>query len=156
MEKRRDADYGADLAGQDSVSRDIFHWIIFGVVISLSQLWLIPLGYYLLVKPLTLVGLVGNGSLLFFATTITSKTAGEYFKRVRGHHGWATLLCVTCMILVVMSSVFAYAVVVAARLGGSEATALSDERVTRVSLYLAASGIIFSFAYTLVIRAYGE
>jgi uncharacterized membrane protein len=139
----------------DSIAREIGYWALFSVVIALAQLWLIPVGYYLLTKPWTLVELIGNGSLLFFATTITSKTAGEYFKRVKGHHGWATLICLTAMIFIVFVSVFAFALEAAVRAGAMSPDALSPERVTGISLGLAFAGIVFSFAYTLYIRAYG-
>jgi hypothetical protein len=147
-----------------AVLKDIGYWILFSLVLALAQLWLIPVGYYLVKKPLTLVDLIGNGSLLFFATTITSRTAGEYFRKVRGHHGWATLVCIFAMLGIVLPSVFAYAFEVAFRVGlggasspqGVTVASLSPERITLLSLVLAISGTVFSFGYTLYIRAYGE
>ncbi len=138
------------------VFKDLGYWMLFGVIIALAQLWLIPFAYYLLKRPLTWVELIGNGSLLFFATTITSKTAGEYFKKVKGHHGWATLLCLFVTVVIILLSVFAYALVIAARLEKAIANALSPERVATMSTVLAAAGLIFGFAYTIYIRVFGE
>ena len=152
-------------AGMGGVLKDIGYWILFSLVLALAQLWLIPLGYYLVKKPLTLVDLIGNGSLLFFATTITSRTAGEYFRRVKGHHAGATLVCLFAMLVIVLPSVFAYAFEIAFRAGldGTSSSperitvlSLAPERITMLSLVLAVSAVIFSFGYTLYIRAYGE
>jgi hypothetical protein len=139
-----------------SIFKEIGYWLLFSVLVALAQLWLIPLAYYLTKKPFTLIELIGNGSLLFFATTTASKIAGEYFKKVKGNHEVATLLCVTVMLVIIFVSVFVYALEVASRLGGLGVTPLSPERVTSVSILLAISGLIFSFAYTLYIREYGE
>jgi hypothetical protein len=141
---------------EGSVTREIGYWLLFSVLVALAQLWLIPLAYYLTKQPFTLVELIGNGSLLFFATTTTSKAAGEYFKRVKGKHEGATLICVTVMLLIIFVSVFVYALEIATRLSRLQGVSLSPERVTNVSIVLALSGLIFSFSYTLYIRAYGE
>lgn len=107
-------------------------------------------------KPWTIIELLGNGSLLFFATTITSKTAGEYFKRVRGHHAIATPMCVICLISILLPSVFAYGIEAATRVGVTASESLSPGRVTRVSLFLAGSAILFSLSYTLFVHAFGD
>lgn len=135
---------------------EIGYWLVFSVVIALAQLWLVPLLYYLTSKQLTWVELIGNGSLLFFATTITSKTAGEYFKKVRGGNPWATLLCIGVTFGIVFASVFCYALVIADRTGMFPPKSLSPEHVAFLSDVLAASGLLFSFGYTLYIRAYGQ
>lgn len=137
------------------VLKDFGYWFLFSIVISLAQLWLIPCFYYLTQKPLTWLELVGNGSLLFFATTITSKTAGEYFKKGKSNE-LATLFCIGVTFLIVMMSVFAYALVTAARMGILASNSLSPERVATVSNILALSGAIFSGAFTLLIRVDGK
>lgn len=131
------------------------YWLLFSVIVSLAQLWLVPLAYYIMSKPLTWVELIGNGSLLFFATTITSKTAGEYFKKVHGSHAIATLICVAVTLLTVLTSAFVYAFVTATRMGVLSAN-MSPEKVTSLSDLLAGSGIVFSFAYTIYVRVYGK
>jgi hypothetical protein len=130
--------------------------LLFSVIIALAQLWLIPSFYYLTQKPWTWAELVGNGCLLFYATTITSKTAGEYFKRVKTRNEWATLVCIAMTFIIVALSVFVYALVTATRAGLVLANPLSPERVARISDGLALSGLIFSGAFTLIIRAYGR
>jgi len=145
-----------DVQKAGSVSRELCYWLLYSVVFALAQLWLVPLGYYLFNKPMTLVALIGNGSLLFFATTIASKTAGEYFKKVKKHHEWASFMCIAVMSLIIVPSVFAFAFETAARAGVMQTEALAPERVTNLSLILAVSGVIFSLAYTLLIRAYGD
>src|SRR5437763_6339258 len=65
------------------ILKELGYWFLFRIVIALAQLWLVPFGYYLMHRPWTWVDLVGNGSLLFFATTTASKATGEYFKRVQ-------------------------------------------------------------------------
>jgi hypothetical protein len=132
------------------VLEEFGHWFLFSVVIALAQLWLLPFGYYLVQKPWTWVGLVGNGSLLFFATTITSKTAGEYFKKVKRRGGWATTLCIGVTFVIVFLSVFAYALVISTGLLG--VNSLKPERVAALSNGLAISGLIFSASFTLFIR----
>jgi hypothetical protein len=57
---------------------------------------------------------------------------------------------------IILPSVFAYALEITTRIGGAGALTLSPENVTRFSLMLAGTGIIFSFAFTLLTRAYGE
>jgi hypothetical protein len=133
------------------------YWFLFSIVIALAQLWLIPCAYYLTQKQFTWVELIGNGSLLFFATTITSKTAGEYFKKVKSQKRtrFTTLFCLFGMVIIVLPAVFTYALVTASRVGMMAATVLSPERVATVSDVLAVSGLLFSLAYTFIIRAYG-
>lgn len=142
--------------GIGEIIKEFGYWILFSVVIALAQLWLIPWAYFLANKPWTWVGLVGNGSLLFFATTITSKTSGEYFKRVKGRHEIATLVCVAVTFIIISISVFAYAVVMASRVGALTNITLSPARIATTSDLLAISGVIFSLAYTIYIRIYGE
>jgi hypothetical protein len=132
--------------------KEIAYWIFFSVLISLAQLWLIPILCYLAKKPWTLVGLIGDGSLLFFATSITSKTGGEYFKKVKGHHEWLTFGCVVTMVGIIVLSVFVFSLEAAIRLNLMPANSLSPERVTHMSIGLAGSGILFSLAYTLFIH----
>ncbi len=138
------------------VLKDFGYWLLFSIVISLAQLWLVPCIYYLTQKPLTWVELIGNGSLLFFATTITSKTAGEYLKKGKSRSELATLICIGVTFLIVMMSVFAYALVTAVRIGVMAANSLSSERVATFSDILALSGAIFSFAFTLLVRVDGK
>lgn len=142
--------------GSTGYLHEIGYWLFFSVLIALAQLWLVPLLYYLTSKSLTWVELIGNGSLLFFATTITSKTAGEYFKKVRGGHPWATLLCIGVTLGIVLASVSCYALVIADRTGILPPKSLSPDHVAVLSDVLAASGLIFSLGYTLYIRAYGQ
>ena len=132
------------------------YWLLFSIVISLAQLWLVPCIYYLTKKPLTWAELIGNGSLLFFATTITSKTAGEYFKKSKDLGWLPTLVCIGVTFLIVMMSVSAYALVTASRMGILTLNSLSPERVATFSNILALSGAIFSFAFTLLIRGDGK
>ena len=136
--------------------KDFGYWLLFSIVISLAQLWLIPCFYYLTQKPWTWVELIGNGSLLFFATTITSKTAGEYFKKGKNPGGLATLVCIGVTFLIVMMSVSAYALVTASRMGILALNSLSPERVATFSNILALSSAIFSFAFTLLVRVDGK
>jgi hypothetical protein len=136
------------------ILKEFGYWFLFTVVIALAQLWLIPCAYYLTQKQFTWVELIGNGSLLFFATTITSKTAGEYFKKVKTRNEGTTLLCLTVMFIIIIPAVFTYALVTASRVGIMAANSLSPERVAMVSDVLAASGLLFSLAYTFIIRAY--
>jgi hypothetical protein len=96
------------------------------------------------------VDLVGNGSLLFFATTITSKTAGEYFKRGNVHTEAATLICFVVTLLIVISSVFTFGIVVTMRF--SSAVQVAPQRVANFSSLLAVAAIIFSFAFTIFIK----
>ena len=135
-----------------SNTKEIMYWVVFSILISLAQLWLVPVLYYLAKKPWTLVGLIGDGSLLFFATTITSRTGGEYFKKMKGHHEWLTFGCVAVMLIIVVLSVFVFGLEVAIRTGLMPANSLLPERVTHLSLILAISGTIFSLSYTLVIH----
>jgi hypothetical protein len=137
------------------VLKEFGHWFLFSVAIALAQLWLIPFGYYLAKKPWTWVDLVGNGSLLFFATTITSKTAGEYFKRVKRRSDVATLFCIGMTLIIVFLSVFAYTLVISSRIGLLGAN-LAPERVATSSDMLALSSLIFSAAFTLIIRVSAE
>ena len=146
-----------DASKPEGLVKEICYWTFFSVVVSLAQLWLVPVAYYLVRKPWTVVGLVGNGSLLFFATTITAKTAGEYFKKVKGHHEWAaTLGCSVMTFLTVILSAFILGLESAARAGVMAADTLSPERVTVLSVGLAVSGLIFSLGYTLLMRKMGE
>lgn len=140
--------------GINDILKEFGYWVLFSVVISLAQLWLIPLAYYLANKSWTWVDLIGNGSLLFFATTITSKTAGEYFKKVKGHHEIATLLCGAVAFIIILVSVFAYAVVTASRVGALANITLSPARIARTSDLLAVTGLVFSLAYTIYFRIY--
>jgi len=135
-----------------SNAKEFLYWIVFSILISLAQLWLIPILCYLAKKPWTLVGMIGDGSLLFFATTITSKTGGEYFKKVKGHHEWWTFGCIATMLFIIVPSVFVFGIEAAIRAGLMPASSLSPERVTHFSLVLAISGIIFSLSYTLLIH----
>jgi hypothetical protein len=146
----------ATAPAKTSVIHDLGHWFFFSLVFALAQLWLIPLAYYLYDRPLKLVELLGNGGLLFFATTTASRTAGEYFRKVKVDLPIAKLLCITTLLLIILPSVFAYALEIAHGIGGAGALALSPEKVTTFSLGLAATGIVFSFAFTLLTRAYGE
>lgn len=138
------------------VVKDLGYWLLFGVVISLAQLWLVPFAYYFTTQPVTWVQLVGNGSLLFFATTITSRTAGEYFRKPKAHSAFATLICIAATFIIILLSVFGYGLVIATHVGLLPTSSLSAERVTTVSDVLAASGIIFSCAYTIYLRVFGE
>lgn len=138
------------------VLKDLVYWLFFGVIIALAQLWLIPFGYYLTSKSVTWVQLVGNGSLLFFSTTITSQTAGEYFKKPKAHNAAATLLCIVPTLGIIILSVCGYGLVIATQLGMLPANSLSAERVTTVSDILAIAGMIFSFGFTIYLRVFGE
>jgi hypothetical protein len=135
---------------------EFLYWVLFSLVLALAQLWLIPLGYYLYDRPLKMVEVIGNGSLLFFATTTVSRSAGEYFKKVKSHHPTAKLICIAMLLLIILPSVFAYALEIATRLGGVGTLALSAEKVTRLSLGLAAAGAIFSLSFTMLTKAYGD
>jgi hypothetical protein len=137
------------------ISKEILHWLFFSIAIGLAQLWLIPLFYYLFQKHITWVELIGNGSLLFFATTVTSKTAAEYFRKVKGDTT-GHVLCFALAILIIMASVTCYAAVTATRGNLVPAASLSPERVTFMSDILAGAGIVFSLAYTSLIRAFGK
>lgn len=141
---------------RDSVLHEIGYWLLYGLVLALAQLWLAFLGSYLFKKQISLVDLIGNGSLLFFATTTASKTAGDYMRKVKSHHPTAKLVCFGMLLLILLPSVFAYACEVVTRFGGPNALAMSPERVTIFSLALAFGGALFSFSYTLIIRAYGD
>jgi hypothetical protein len=141
---------------RDSVFHEIGYWLLYGLVLALAQLWLAFLASYLFKKNFSLVDLIGNGSLLFFATTTASKTAGDYMRKVKSHHPTAKLICFGVLLLILLPSVFAYACEVVSRLGGPNALAMSPERVTTFSLWLAFGGALFSFSYTLIIRAYGD
>ena len=141
---------------RDSVAHELGYWLFYSVVLALAQLWLIPVVYYVYDKPFTLIEVIGNGSLLFFATTTASKTTGEYFKKVKAHHPMAKLVCIAMMLLIILPSVCAYALEIATRIGGASNLALSALKVTRLSLGLAVTGIIFSLSFTLLTRAYGE
>jgi hypothetical protein len=133
------------------------YWALFSVLIALAQLWLIPFAYYAYQRPWTLVDLVGNGSLLFFTTTITSKTAGDYFRKVRVRSKGLTLFCIAITFGIVLLSVFLYAIVVAApRIGITAGNSLRPDRVARLSEVLAISGLLFSFVFTLIIRVSQE
>ena len=138
-----------------SVPRELCFWLIYSVILSLAQLWLLPILYYLSKKPLTLVALIGNGSLIFFATTITSKTAGDYFKKVKRHHEWG-FLCGAVMGLIIICSVFAFAVEAAVRAELIKPELISPERVSSFSLVLALAAVIYSFAFTIIIRRHGD
>lgn len=138
------------------VFKDLGYWLVFGVAIALAQLWLVQVAYYLKNQSVTWVQLVGNGSLLFFSTAITSKTAGEYFKKSKAHNAAATLICVTVMLGIILCSGFGYGVVISTHLGTAPTDALSADRVTTLSDRLAFAGIIFSGAFTAYLRMYGE
>jgi hypothetical protein len=86
---------------KDSIFHELGYWFVYSLLIALAQLWLIPVAYYLVDRPLKLVELIGNGSLLFFATTTASKTAGEYFKKVKVHLPMAKLVCITMLLLII-------------------------------------------------------
>lgn len=135
------------------ILKELGYWLLFSVILALAQLWLIPFVYYLTNKPWTWVELVGNGSLLFFATTITSKTAGEYFRKVKSRNELATLFCIAVTFIVVILSVFAYGLLTASRVGIAPGISLAPEKVAFLSNILALSGLIFSLAFTLIIRA---
>jgi hypothetical protein len=141
---------------RETVFHEVGYWIVYSLGLALAQIWLTFLAFYLYNKPLNLVGLVGNGSLLFFATATASKTAGDYFKKVKSHHPTAKMFCIATLLLILLPSVFAYALEVATRLGGAGTLALSPERVTTLSLGLAITGAIFSLSFTLLTRAYGD
>lgn len=136
------------------IAEEFAYWVFFSVVIALAQLWVVAGLLYAAHRPFTWAGLIGNGSLLFFATTITSKAAGEYFKKVKGSHRWATLICVAGMIIIIIASTSLYALVAAATIFASDS--LTAARVAGMSDVLAACGLAFSLGYTLYIRAYGE
>ena len=138
------------------VCKDLGYWLLFSIVIALAQLWLVPFAYYLTNQSVTWVQLIGNGSLLFFSTTITSKTAGEYFRRVKAHSAFATLICIFATLVIILFSVFGYGLVIATHVGILPVSTLSAERVTTMSDVLAVSGIIFSFGYTIYLRVFGE
>lgn len=150
------SDSASGVLRASDIGKEISYWLWFSVLLSLAQLWLVPLLYYLVKKPWTVVGLLGNGSLIFFATTITSKTGGDYFKKVKGHHAWATFGCIAVMLLVVVVSIFVFALEAAIHAGLMAADALSPERVTGLSIVLAVSGLLFSLGYTIFIRRFGE
>jgi hypothetical protein len=141
---------------RDNIFHELGYWLLYSLLLALAQLWLIPLAYYLYDKPLALVDVIGNGSLLFFATTTASKTAGEYFKKVKTHHPTAKLFCIGLLLLIILPSVYAYALEIATRVGGAGSLAMSPDKVMRLSLGLAVTGIIFSLSFTLITRAYGE
>ena len=131
----------------------MWYWLLFSVLISLTQLWLVPLFYYLLNKPLTWVDLIGNGSLLLFATTLTSKTTGEYFKKVTTHHWFASSFFVLLTFAVTAMAVGSYALMLASRTGSLLSDrAVTPEKMTIVSGWLAATGLVFSLAGTIYIR----
>lgn len=141
---------------RDSIAHELGYWLFYSVLLALAQLWLIPVVYYVYDKPFTLIDVIGNGSLLFFATTTASKTTGEYLKKVKTHHPIAKLFCIAMMLLIILPSVCAYSLEIATRIGGMTTLVLSPLRVTRLSLGLAVTGIMFSLSFTLLTRAYGE
>lgn len=133
------------------ILEELGYWLLFSLVIGLAQLWLIPLAYYLGQKPWTWIDLIGNGSLLFFATTITSRTAGEYFRKVKQASKVATLLCIVTMFAIIIVSVFSYGIIVATRME-APVIALSPARVAITSALVAIFGLLFSLSYTIYIR----
>lgn len=140
----------------EEIAKEIVYWAFFSVVMALAQLWLLPLIYYIANRPVSWVQLVGNGSLLVFATTITSKSAGDYFKRVRQHRWWATILCFGGTIVIIVISIGLYALVTARGIGLLGAHSLAAARVTTMSDMLAFFSVVLSLSYTLLARAYGE
>jgi hypothetical protein len=137
------------------IAKEIGHWIFFSLVVGLAQLWIIPILYYLFQKNLTWVELIGNGSLLFFTTTITAKTAGEYFKKVQGS-AITNVACFGAAMVIILASVSCYTAVTATRAGLVPGASLSPARVAIMSNVLATVAIVFSLAYTSIIRAFGK
>jgi uncharacterized membrane-anchored protein YitT (DUF2179 family) len=136
------------------VAEEFGYWFLFSVMISLAQLWLVVFAYYAMRKQFTWMELIGNGSLLFFATTMASKTAGEYFRKVkpRKRNGVATLVCLFAMIAIIFPSVFIYALITAIRVGMMSGNMLAPDRVTFISDVLALAALLFSLGFTFVIR----
>jgi hypothetical protein len=133
--------------GQESSS--IVYWLFFEVGIPLAPLYLlIPLAFFLSGESWQWADIVADGSLLFYATTIASKAAGEHLKDLDAR---SQRLCLGISFLIAILSAFIYALIVMTSFLNFN-SALSPKRVAVTSTGLAISSLILSFVLRLRTR----
>src|SRR5438477_847351 len=90
-----------------SLFTEMFSWLLFSVAISLVYFALTVLVWWLTKHNFTWIELLKSGGLVTYACTLSSKTAGEYFKS-GARITWLTLVCLFGLICILLTAAVAY------------------------------------------------
>jgi len=122
------------------------------VVSLLAQVWLIQ-------RKVDWIELVKSGGLVTYASTLASKTAGEYFKTVSGKT-LMTTFCVFGHACILVSTAGVYGALLSLGTSASPQAntnpIISSSRFTEFSWKIAAVAVAYSFSFTLYAKAKGK
>lgn len=131
---------------------EMFHWMLYSIVLSLLYFVLTCLVWWLTKHPVTWTELLKSGGLVTYASTLSAKTAGEYIKSgSRITH--LTSLCVFGLICIVGSSAVVYGLLLglgtSAPQSASNAPFVQPERLVMFSWAVASVAVVYGFCFTL-------
>jgi hypothetical protein len=135
-----------------SVLSEMIHWLLYSVALSLLYFALTLLVWWVTNHPVTWAELLKSGGLVTYASTLSSKTAGEYIKsgsRITP----LTSFCVFGLICILASSAGVYGLLLslgtAAPQPPSSAPFVAPERLVEFSWSIAIVAIVYGFCFTL-------
>jgi hypothetical protein len=136
-----------------AVVREMVHWFLFGVIVSLGYLALVLLILWVEGKHVDWIAAVKSGGLLTYASTLAARTAGEYLRKVTR----ITLIssfCVVGLLAVIVPAACVYALVLESAVSQTPAlpAIIMPDRVAQASLVIACLAVGYGFVFTLFLK----
>ncbi len=152
-----DADAG--VRDRYTLIEEMIIWMLFSVGVSLAYFGLTLLVWWLIQRSAYWVELLKSGGLVTYASTLASKTAGEYMKIVTSKT-LMTPFCVFGLICIVLSTAGVYGALLSLGTGASQQpnvnAVISPARLAQFSWIIAAVALAYGFSFTLYAKSRGK
>jgi putative flippase GtrA len=136
-----------------AVAREMVHWFLFGVIVSLGYLALVLLILWLKGNHVDWIAAVKSGGLLTYASTLAARTAGDYVRKMTRITLFSSF-CVVGLLGVIVPAACVYALVLESAIPQVPAVtaAIMPNRVAQASLAIACLALGYGFVFTLVLK----
>jgi len=130
---------------------DATHWFFFSVFLALFHFVIGALVWYLHKQAIPFHTFVEDGSLLFFAATLTATGFGDYLKTIPyATHPWVSLGAFVGLILILMPTSAIYGVIISA-LCTKAKDSLSPAIILRFSSMMASAAVVYGLALFVIV-----
>lgn len=148
----------ANAPGRYTVTEEMVIWLLFSVLISLGYFGLTLVVWWIVQRKVDWVELLKSGGLVTYASTLASKTAGDYFKTVSGKT-LMTPFCVFGLVCILLVTAGVYGALLSLGASAPQQGAnpiISPARLAQFSWMVAVAAVAYGFSFTYYAKRRGN